>query len=263
MIGALIWALGHVMCWVALGLAPQSILSCLQSWNIVAALALAPVLLNESLPARAFEYATLLVIGCVIVVLYGPRPHKYHKETVAELELAFVTPSSLAIHVVCLGLLLLTMTSMILQQPRYRVERYIMMSATCAWYAALFSKSLSMVVITSVASHDKQVQNLGFWVFSVAFTCFAVAQIHFMNLGLKFGLASVVMPMYEAASMIGQLFFGGIMFGEFHTFQDNTEFAFIAGVVIVFAGLILIIKSTGEMTDHHDHDGCVDCAPEQ
>merc|ERR1719284_1825611 len=76
-IGAVVWALGHLMCWVALGLAPQSILSCLQSWNIVAALALAPVLLNETLPPRAFEYATLLVAGCVIVVVFGPRTDEY------------------------------------------------------------------------------------------------------------------------------------------------------------------------------------------
>jgi len=254
LIGCIIWALGHIMCWIALGLAPQSILSCLQSWNIVVALALSPVLLNETLPHRAIEYATLLVIGCVIVVIFGPRTDKYELETVVSLDQAFITPSSLAVHIVCFVILLLSMYVSCMQEKLWRVERYVMVSATCAWYAALFSKSMSMVVITSVSAHDSQVGKLGFWIFAVTFAFFAVGQIHFMNLGLKYGLASAVLPLYEAASMTGQLFFGGILFGEFQHFEGQQWYGFITGVMIVFLGLGLLIRSThAESLD----DGCL------
>jgi uncharacterized membrane protein len=251
-VGAIIWAFGHITCWVALGLAPQSILSCLQSWNIVAALALAPVLLNERLPPNAFWYASLLVIGCVVVVVFGPRTDDYQMETVASLQQAFTTPSSIAVHILCLGLLILSMTSSYLagQIRYYRVERYILMSATCGWYAALFSKSISMVVITSVSAENMQMKNIGFWFFGGAFVAFALGQIHFMNLGLRDGLASLVLPMYEGTSMIGQLLFGGIIFGEFHTFQGNSVYGFVPGVVVVLVGLLLLIQSTREMTEN-------------
>jgi len=207
------------------------------------ALALAPVLLNETLPPHSFEFASLLVIGCVIVVWFGPRTEEYQFETVESLQIAFIAPSSAAVHFVCLSLLILSMSTSLLKDHLFRIERYVLMSATCAWYAALCSKALSMVVITSVVTHHDQENKLGFWFFTLAFAVFALGQIHFMNLGLRCGLASAVMPMYEAISMVGQLFFGGILFREFRNFQGNDQYGFIPGVVIILAGLALLIRS--------------------
>lgn len=246
-LGGGVWALGHIMCWAALGLAPLSILCLLQSWNIVVALALAPVLLNETLPPRAVEYACLLVVGCVVVVWFGPRTEKYEFETVDSLSKAFIAPASIVVHCICFGLLLVSMSTSLLKDTLWRVERYVLMSATCAWYAALCSKSMSMMVITSVAGNELQISNFGFWIFCVGFIIFAVGQIHFMNLGLKYGQAAAVMPLYEAVSMIGQLFFGGILFREFENFQGSDEVGFIIGVIIVVASLALLVKANRDM----------------
>jgi len=248
-LGSIVWGLGHIMCWAAMGLAPLSILSCLQSWNIVIALALAPVLLNETLPPRAVECACLLVVGCIVVVWYGPRSDHYEFETADTLGQLFIAPESLLVHFICLGLLLLSFATSLMQDTLWRVERYVLMSATCAWYSALCSKSMSMLVITSVADrdHDIQFKHIGFWLFAVCFGIFAVGQIHFMNVGLKYGTASAVMPLYEGVSMIGQLFFGGILFREFHHFRDNDEIGFIVGVIIVFISLGFLIKANRDM----------------
>lgn len=243
--GASVWALGHIMCWVALGLAPQSVLACLQTWSIVVALALAPVLLNETLPPNAMTFATLLVIGCIIVMMAGPRSESYQKSQVASLEKAFIAPASLEVHAVCVLLFLVSLTASLLQGPYWascRMEVYALVSAICGWYAAFWSKSMSMVVITSVASNESQLNNLGFWLFALAFVVCAVGQIHYMNLGLKYGLACTIMPMYEAISMVGQLFFGGILFGEFHHFQH--PLGFVTGVLIVLIGLAELIRSS-------------------
>jgi len=245
-LGGIVFALGHIMCWLALGLAPLSILSCLQSWNIVVSMALAPILLNETLPPHAIEYATLLVIGCVVIVFFGPRADNYKFETVESLAAAFIAPTSIVVHIVCLGSLILSMTTSLLQSTLWRVERYVLMSATCAWYAALCSKSMSMMLITSVAG-DGQVQKLGFWIFALCFALFALGQLHFMNLGLKYGLASAVLPLYEAVSMVGQLFFGGILFREFQNFHGSDELGFASGVLIVIISLGLLIKSNRNM----------------
>lgn len=248
-LGSVVWGLGHIMCWAAMGLAPLSILSCLQSWNIVIALALAPVILNETLPPRAVECACLLVVGCIVVVWYGPRDDHYEFETADTLGQLFIAPESLVVHFVCLGFLLLSFATSLMQDKLWRVERYVLMSATCAWYSALCSKSMSMLVITSVADreHDIQFKHIGFWLFAVCFGIFAVGQVHFMNVGLKYGTASAVMPLYEGVSMLGQLFFGGILFREFHHFRGNDEIGFIVGVVIVFISLGFLIKANRDM----------------
>lgn len=248
-LGSVVWGLGHIMCWAAMGLAPLSILSCLQSWNIVIALALAPVLLNETLPPRAVECACFLVVGCIVVVWYGPRSDHYEFETADTLGQLFIAPESLLVHIICLGFLLLSFATSLMQDTLWRVERYVLMSATCAWYSALCSKSMSMLVITSVADpdHDIQFKHIGFWLFAVCFGIFAVGQIHFMNVGLKYGTASAVMPLYEGVSMLGQLFFGGILFREFHHFRAGDEIGFTVGVTIVFLSLGFLVKANRDM----------------
>jgi len=254
LLGAIVWGLGHIMCWVALGLAPQSILSCLQSWNMVAALFFAPLLLKEKSPPYAWFHGGLIVFGCVTVVLFGPRTDEYQMETVDSLQAGFLTRSSMAVHIISLLIGFLCTVGLSPDSQRWRVERYIVISAICAWYAALFSKSLSMFVITTVAAHDSQLKSLGFYAFAFLFVLFALGQIHYLNLGLKYGLATAVLPTYEAVSMVGQLFFGGIMFGEFHYFKSYTEYGFIPGVIVIFVGLALLIRSTREMTEANKED---------
>eukprot|EP00933_Yihiella_yeosuensis_P045230 TRINITY_DN40573_c0_g1_i1.p1 TRINITY_DN40573_c0_g1~~TRINITY_DN40573_c0_g1_i1.p1 ORF type:complete len:488 (+),score=71.04 TRINITY_DN40573_c0_g1_i1:76-1539(+) len=233
MLGGAVWVIGHVMCWFALGLAPQSILACLQSWNILVNLALAPILLGEEVPAGSLPSSLLLGFGCVMVVNYGPKPSVYRMETVALLAKAFTTSSSMIIHVVCVGAMI-SMWLALNNNSAWRIERSVMMSAMCAWYAALFSKSMAMLAITSVSTSMSQYTHVGFYLFAALFGMFAVAQVHFMNLALKHGFACKVIPLYEGLSLTGQIFFGGLLFGEFSNFHRSLGIiGFTLGVICV------------------------------
>jgi len=207
------------------------------------ALALAPILLKEALPPRAIEYAAVLIIGCLIVVTFGPRPDHLKVQKVHTLEMSLFAPCAMVMHLICFCLMTLSVAMSFLMPHLLRVERYVLMAAICAWYAVFCSKSMSILAIDSVASHQSQAHTF-FWVLTFCFICCAVGQAHFMNLGLKHGLASAVMPMYEAVSMIGQLFFGGIVFAEFENFESRRQLAgFVTGVFIVLFGLALLLRS--------------------
>merc|ERR1719261_1509295 len=71
LLGGLIWILGNLVCWVALGLAPQSIPAAINCWNIVISLVIAPWLLGEPVSTRTALSALLLACGTAWVVICG------------------------------------------------------------------------------------------------------------------------------------------------------------------------------------------------
>merc|ERR1719316_962126 len=86
--------------------------------------------------------------------------------------------------------------------------QFTALSATFAWYATLLSKSTAKVVVASVQLHKSLYLNPIFLLLAGAFPLCAVGQVHFLNMGLKYGEAVMVIPLYEALSMTGQIVIG-------------------------------------------------------
>merc|ERR1719152_677140 len=94
-------------------------------------------------------------------------------------------------------------------------------------------------MVTSVANDSTtQLETWLFWVFEAAFLFCAACQIHFLNLGMKYGDAVIVIPSYMALSMLGQIVVGGlIFFREFRSFTVMDEARFWPGVLFVLLGV--------------------------
>merc|ERR1719261_1066803 len=78
LLGGLIWIVGNLVCWVALGLAPQSILAAINCWNIIITLVIAPWFLGEPVSTRTASSAVLLAFGTGWVVAFGPKAYQQH-----------------------------------------------------------------------------------------------------------------------------------------------------------------------------------------
>jgi len=240
LLGGLIWALGNLVCWVALGLAPQSILAAINCWNIIITLVISPYLLGEPVSQRTAGSACLLAIGTAWVVACGPKAYTQH--TVLSIVEALKKPQSIVAFMVTL-IFLASMSAVAVNRSRSRVSQtlsyfqFTAISATFAWYATLLSKSTAKVLVASVQLHQSLYLNPAFWALAAAFPICAAAQVHFLNMGLKYGEAVMVIPMYEALSMTGQIVVGGLVFDEFSGLGPREHAWFWPGVGIVLLGI--------------------------
>jgi uncharacterized membrane protein len=255
LMGGLIWVLGNLVCWVALGLAPQSILAAINCWNIVITLVIAPWLLGEPVSTRTCSSALLLACGTGWVVFAGPKNYQQH--TVPLILSALTKWQSILV----LGLsvvFLLTMST--LAYHRWQASfsqtlsylQFTAVSATFAWYATLLSKSTAKVLVASVQLHQPLYLNPVFWGLAAAFPVAAAAQVHFLNMGLKYGEAVSVIPMYEALSMTGQIVIGGLVFDEFATLSSREHVWFWPGVAIVLMGIASLALERREVKGSAD-----------
>jgi hypothetical protein len=247
--GALIWALGNVVCWVALGLAPQSILASINCWNIVITLVIAPWLLGEPVSERTAWSAALLAFGTGWVVAFGPKA--YEQQTALLIFEALKRPQSICAFAVT-SLFLLSMSVIAYSRWRSRLTRtlsyiqFTAISAVFAWYATLLSKSTAKVLVASVQLHESLYLSPIFCVFAAIFPLCAVAQVHFLNMGLKHGDAVMVIPLFEALSMTGQIVVGGLVFDEFSGLGSRQQAWFWPGVVTVMLGILSLAMDMGE-----------------
>jgi len=243
LLGGAVWIAGNLVCWIALGLAPQTILAAINCWNIVVTLAIAPWFLGEPVSQRTMISVSLLASGTFWVVVFGPKMYQQH--TVTLILEALKKPQSLCAFGVTLAFLL-SMAALAYRRTRSRFSQtlsyfqFTAVSATFAWYATLLSKSTAKVMVASMQLHQSLYLNPVFWVLAGLFPVCAAAQIHFLNMGLKYGDAVTVIPMYEALSMTGQIVVGSLVFDEFSTLGATQHAWFWPGVLVVLLGIASI-----------------------
>jgi len=261
LLGGAIWLTGNLVCWIALGLAPQCILASINSWNIVVTLAIAPWWLGEPVSTRLVGSAALLVSGTAWVVLCGPREYQQH--TVNLIFDALGKTQSICAFAVT-WIFLLAMLALACQRwhskisPTLSYFQYTVTSAIFACYASVMSKSMAKVIVASLQLSIPMYQQPAFWLFAPGFAVCAAAQVHFLNLGLKHGDAVMVLPTYEALSMTGQIVIGGLVFDEFANFDASNHAWFWCGVVIVLLGIISLVCQSHHSSSKAEEAGVID-----
>lgn len=251
LLGGFLVLLGNAIFWVASGLAPQSLLSCLDCWNIIVVMVAAPICFGEPVSARTYKIGALLVVSCVWVVLTAPKA--YHEETADRLFQAFKSETTVAI-TMCSTAFLLSMAAL----SKTRWERhpaplsameFTAISAVFAWYASILSKGTAMLLVTSAITGSYEFLTWIFVFFVGAFLICAVSQIHFLNWGLKLGDAVVVLPIFMAMSMTGQILIGGLFFNELQGQTFHAHAKFWPGVFSVVLGLVLLSREGRDVDD--------------
>lgn len=255
--GLVIWFLGQILCYAADGLANRSLLACFNCWNIVVVFVLAPFCLGEAIAPQALCGASITVLGCVWVVLAGPKT--YYQHTVKSLQDEWISPPFLCVasFSALFAAVLLSSTFCRKSASGPMPVQYAALSAVCAWYATLLSKCSSSLVVTSVHARS-QLGYWQFWIFPVGVLVFGVLQMHVLNLALKVGCAVSVLPVYESLSMTGQVILCGIFFNEFRGFNLSQLGLFGLGVACVLAGVATLYSASGP-SDHHDEDEPTGC----
>lgn len=69
-----------------------------------------------------------------------------------------------------------------------------------------------------------------------------VAQLHFLNLGLKFYRSLEVIPIYQCTVILGNLICGGIVFKEFLNYTTWELESIFIGTLICLSGIMIILE---------------------
>lgn len=247
--GFALFVTGNLICWMALGMAPNSVLSCFNSWNVIFTFLIAPrwfpKCFTKAISSKSMYCAAFLVVGCCWVAVAGPR--SYRLRTVEHLRLLFTYP---AFHWCCVVVGIAYVASL----ARYclhlvRVKNWDPLAtaqisgvaSTSAAYAVIFSKCTSSLVQTSFASHHNEVKQ-DFFIYLVLTAIFGALQIHFLNVALHHGEAAFVVPIYESSSMAMQIVVGGMLFQEYAHFTFAQHMVFWPGVVVVLIAVVALCR---------------------
>lgn len=247
------WLLGNAVCWLGMGMAPQSVLAVMDCWNIVVALAVSPWCFGEKVSRQTCWAASLLVIGCLWVITFGPK--SYQPQTVDRLieqgtshEFIYCVLASVSF----LASMAYTAYNNWHKAPSLTPFQFSMLSATFAWFATILSKSTAALILTSVTTASSGLQNGIFTLFVFGFVVCAACQIHFLNLGMKYGDAVIVIPAYMAMSTLGQIVLGGVVFfQEFNGLGLAAHAWFWPGVMTVLIG-VASLPNQDQLTDKNE-----------
>lgn len=241
--GFLVFVVGHLLCWFALAMGTQTVLSCLMCWSTVTTIVLAPCCLKETVTVFRLLSVVILIGGCVWVVMSGPREYAvFSVESFSENldNKYFIAITGLTV----IALLSLTVEAILsTKTPRLSALKYTLISAMIGWYSVLSAKCASGLVFTSWHHQENQMVSWETWVIIVFMFVFAVLNVHFLNMGLADvdeGDAVYVIPIYEAAAIAGQIMVGGIFFQEFDQLTNVQQVSFWGGVFCVVFGIVLV-----------------------
>lgn len=257
-LGGVIWISGNMLCWVALGLAPQSILASMNCLNIIITIIIAPWFLGEKVSHQTLRAAGLLLVGTAWVIASGPKD--YQVRTLPSIVQALTKLQSICAFGLTIGFLIgMTVLACVRWErklaPTLTYAQFTIVSAIFAWYSTLLSKSTAKVIAASVQLWSPMYKNWVFWAFSAGFVLAAVAQGHLLNMALKYGNAVHVIPLYEALSMTGQIVVGGLVFDEFASLGVLGHLSFWPGVGIVLLGMsLLAFEARDSMAELNDEN---------
>lgn len=247
--GLLLFAAGNVLTFVALGMAPNSVLSCFNSWNIILTMVIAPWWFNEVVSRRTKYCAAVLVVGCVWVAIAGPKSYR-KQQTIDHINKLFGYPAFLVV-TACIWTFYL---ASLLKYREVRLQRdwdiwtvamVATMASISASYAVLFSKCCSTLVQVSIASGHTQVRG-DFFLYGVFAVLCGLSQIHFLNEALKHGESTLVIPGNESLCIAIQIAVGGILFQEYRHFTWQHHLYFWPGVVVVLGAVAVLTKFAHE-----------------
>lgn len=242
--GLLVFLLGHGCCWLGLAVGTQMVMSCLNCWCIVVTIILAPILFGEAVSVYKIMAVSLLIVGCVWVILTGPR--RYRVFTVDRLHMYLDNKAFLALCCITLLVSLVFASSAALtkRRPRCSALQLAVGAAMCAWYSVLAAKCVAGLQFASWQYHNFQQGHWQAWAACAFLVIAAAANLHLLNLALAAGDAVTVMPVYEAASLVGQIVLGGVFFQEFDGLDAWGHLQFWCGVGCVLSGVVM--ASRGE-----------------
>jgi len=240
---------GHLLCWIGLGMAPQIILSMLNSWTMASTVLLAHFFLGEHMTFRQGTCTGFLALCIVILVYTGPRINE--RETLGSLRAHLYNPRFL--HV---GLLLSLVLVVVfagsntilhsLSSSRRDALFYIFAAGACAWVSSIMSKCTASLTVTAwiQGEEDSLLRHVEYWLLHGFMLFFGLSNIHFINKALQKDNATFIVPLYEVTSIVGQVILGGVFFEEFAEMSNYHLCWFFGLLPLVLLGICAMAFET-------------------
>lgn len=232
---------------VAMGMAPQVLLSCLSAWSLIFNAIFAWVIVGESLQRR--EVATMVgaVAGVMVVIEGTPAPGEPLRGDLEAMRDSF---ASFHFAVMCGGVAVAMCFLFIMTQllPGLVAVVWATLSAVFSGFSVMLFRCVSLLLIDPVRSGGPKATSPwlrpGPYAITLAALLVGVAQVHTMNLGLRAGEALVVVPVYYSLGMLAQILTGAVFFSELQNFADAGECArFWGGTLFLLACIITLTQS--------------------
>lgn len=278
--GLLMVVAGGLLDFVALGFAPQSLITPVGGFTMVANVFFAHYFLNETFGRSDAAATALIVAGVVQVALFADKSETCYT---AEELVSFYSRTAFLVYAAVVGVLLVVFLCWVRHiegvlrscgpnSDRYeRVRRihpvlYPALSGLFGAQSVLFAKSTIETIKTFVSMNDGRL----FTQFRTYFTACAMIlsvflQIHWLAKGLERFDAVFVVPIFQCFFITVSIVGGGVYFDEFGDMSAFQFSMFLLGVIITLAGVYLMSRRemNHDPNDSDDDDDETDVTEEE
>eukprot|EP01084_Bolivina_argentea_P003193 5973_1 len=236
--GYLLHSFSTVFCDIMLGFGPQSLLLPLKSLTSVTQVIGGNIYLKEPLLNSDIFAIILIIFGCIIAILYGPRSVLHEKETINALLLRYTKPS-FVIFVTILTLIifiiyLFTKCMNSKSKSVWLMISYCVISAYFASWNVSFVKCLTEIIANGLFNS---------FVTLIVILCVALTAVlieHWRQRALRNFDAGMTGAIIQMLIIIGGSSFGGIYFEEFHNMTYTNMYLFVSAIAISLIGILII-----------------------
>eukprot|EP00742_Colponemidia_sp_Colp-10_P006732 GILJ01007217.1.p1 GENE.GILJ01007217.1~~GILJ01007217.1.p1 ORF type:complete len:573 (-),score=53.10 GILJ01007217.1:273-1991(-) len=253
-LGTLMFIVGNVLNFVALGLGPQSLLASLGSVQFVSNVAFIYFFLKQKVTRRVLFATTAIVAGNVLLVIFSSHDSSSHD--IEELKnlytgigyrayICTVVAVALLLHVVYklmkrdMSRRQQTDRDISTRRSRFLGFCYAMTSAIIGTQSVILAKSTSGLLLTSI-SGDSQFGAWFTYVILFAWLATIIFWIVRLNSALKRFDAIFIIPTLQVIWTIFSILGGGVYFNEFASYDALSIAMFVLGVVIILGGVVLL-----------------------
>jgi len=252
-VGFVMFGVGNLCDFVALGIAPLSTVALLGSWSLVVNPLAAHFVLHEVV--TRFDIASIALIVTGIVVMVMGTDHAPNDWTLARLVHQYREPEVVVL-LVCLSCFVFASIAIISVDARARAHvctapntkqpgpgkyirlLYVVVGSAVGNFTALFGKAFSGLLFVSMSSQDQFKDDPFVIVIVVVFAVSLPLQIHLINASLAVNDILFHMPNFYVFWYLGNITTGAVFYGETaHFGRRNWEF-FCAGITLLGLGVL-------------------------
>ena len=251
--GMLMVIIGSIGDFVALGFAPQTLITPVGGFTMVANVFFAHYFLNEDFNRRDAIATALIIAGVVQVAFFADRSAKCF--TLQEL-VDFYSRVAFIVYAVLVGLICIILVCLVKhiehlseslgsssrQYMRFKRIHPILYPALSGVFGAqsvLFAKSTAELIKTTMTG-DNQLTNYGTYLIGCGMLTCIFLQIHWLAQGLQRFDAVFIVPVFQCFFITVSIIGGGVYFDEFKIMSIFQISMFLVGVAITLCGVFLL-----------------------
>jgi hypothetical protein len=276
---------GSVADFVALTLAPQSVVATLGCLTLVAQVVWAPLILGERLSVRHWIATALIILGVVLAVVYGPHTDGHY--ALPELLGRFSTLGFAIYVLLAIGVALALYGAISYVEGRFdlppkpmlgdyytedgrkagdqrwgRFHRvaYGMLSGVIGAQVVLLGKFIGELIAITITGNTATFTTPATYIIIITLAGAVVGQIHFMNEGVSRFQSLYVLPTFQASWTLTCVVGGLVVFDEWSSLSKSVtrQVVFPLGIFITLFAVYYLMNTPALPEDIKRRSACFD-----